>query len=249
MSWVELIDPSNNSCFFANLETGECDWELPVGAKLREKDPNQDEWWELFDENHKLHYYYNTKTMETVWDPPQSNIIPLAKLQKVMKDREDNGKKRQSTLIFTPNLKNLQKTKQTTGNSGLILEDATVPKTYLHGISRPQNDPEAAKKMKDQMIQGYKEDLKKLPNELITDIQNFSISGFAEKYFSKHKRGFIFRKEIPIQELLKFQTYNLSKPLMIQSENFKKDGLKCFKYILAVIIEKFTLDYESKDKF
>jgi hypothetical protein len=238
-AWVELVDPSNNDCFFANLITGECSWVLPEGAQLRQKDPDQEEWWELFDENHKLNYYYNTKTMETVWDPPERNIIPLAKLQKAIKDIEDNGSKRQSTLVFSPNFEKLtltfQEKKDTNQlvaqESRLVLEDSNIS---LNGISNPQNDPEAAKKMKDQMMQNHEKELTRLPDDLVTDIKNFSMIGFAEQYFAKQKSGFIFKKEIQIHELLKYQNKNLKKPLMTQSENYKREGLKCFKNILVV---------------
>ena len=260
MPWIELIDTSSNSCFFANIETGECDWELPDNAILQEKDSNQEEWWELFDENHQLPYYYNTKTMETVWEPPKCPIIPMAKLQKVMKDREDGWRKRKSNLIFNPNFANLEATKDSAlGNisrprekmgrqspeinsrgSRIILENESLSrksstKASLHQISQPRNDPESADKLKQEMFQGYMQVSKKLPNDLISDIQNFSIQGFAEKYFTTQKRGFIFKKKIPIQELLRFQNYKLRKPLMIQSGNFKKEGLQCFNSILAVI--------------
>jgi hypothetical protein len=44
-------------------------------------DPNG-EWWELFDETHRLPYYYNTKTGVTDWvRPHQGTIIPLRALQ------------------------------------------------------------------------------------------------------------------------------------------------------------------------
>ena len=34
---------------FANLATGECVWEPPVGVPVKKTDDNQ--WWELFDQN------------------------------------------------------------------------------------------------------------------------------------------------------------------------------------------------------
>lgn len=34
---------------FANLATGECVWDPPVGVKVKKTDDNQ--WWELFDQN------------------------------------------------------------------------------------------------------------------------------------------------------------------------------------------------------
>ncbi len=34
---------------FANLTTGECVWDPPVGVPVKKTDDNQ--WWELFDQN------------------------------------------------------------------------------------------------------------------------------------------------------------------------------------------------------
>jgi hypothetical protein len=115
-----------------------------------------------------------------------------------------------------------------------VLEESSPRKLSSNGISNPKNDPEAAKKMKDQMMQNHEKELKKLPNDLLTDIKNFSMIDFAEQNFAKQKRGFIIRKEIKIQELLKYQKRKIKKPLMTQSENYKRDGLKCFKNILVV---------------
>ena len=40
------------------------------------------QWWELFDPNTHRFYYYNAASQSTVWHrPPDSDIIPLAKLQ------------------------------------------------------------------------------------------------------------------------------------------------------------------------
>ncbi|CAG8735412.1 7842_t:CDS:2, partial [Racocetra fulgida] len=40
------------------------------------------EWWELWDDNHQLPYYYNTASGQTEWVRPESGtIIPLTKIQ------------------------------------------------------------------------------------------------------------------------------------------------------------------------
>jgi hypothetical protein len=49
-------------------------------VKTRNKDDQ--EWWELFDDNHKLPYYYNTKSGETEWlKPVTGTVIPLISIQ------------------------------------------------------------------------------------------------------------------------------------------------------------------------
>jgi len=46
------------------------------------KNSDENQWWELFDTNTKRNYYYNAKTQRTIWQqPPDADIIPLAKLQ------------------------------------------------------------------------------------------------------------------------------------------------------------------------
>ena len=48
-----LLDKCDFSSFqehmFANLSTGECVWEPPVGVPVKKTDEAQ--WWELFDQN------------------------------------------------------------------------------------------------------------------------------------------------------------------------------------------------------
>ena len=69
---------------------------------------------------------------------------------------------------------------------------------------------------------------------MISDIRQFSIQGFAEKYFAIHKKGFIFKKTIPVEDLLMFQKNNINKPLMVRTKEFKSDAIKCFKTIQKV---------------
>ncbi|KAI9337364.1 hypothetical protein DFJ73DRAFT_849162 [Zopfochytrium polystomum] len=78
----EITDPQTGRVFYANVVTGDCTWDRPVDAVVHPKDPSGNEWWELFDDNHKLPYYYNTKTGETEWLKPETgNVIPLIAIQ------------------------------------------------------------------------------------------------------------------------------------------------------------------------
>ncbi|KAJ3397235.1 hypothetical protein HDU92_000115 [Lobulomyces angularis] len=80
--FVEITDPQTGRLFYANIQTGECTWEKPIDRKVKLKNPDDSEWWELFDENHKLPYYYNTKTGETEWlRPSKGTVIPLISIQ------------------------------------------------------------------------------------------------------------------------------------------------------------------------
>lgn len=46
--WVEIIEPRTGEHMYANLTTGECVWDPPVGVAVKKTNDNQ--WWELFDQ-------------------------------------------------------------------------------------------------------------------------------------------------------------------------------------------------------
>ena len=76
--WVEIYERGER--MYANLISGECQWECPAGAPVKQASSNQ--WWELFDNNTSRFYYYNAFSTITVWHRPiNSDIIPLAKFQ------------------------------------------------------------------------------------------------------------------------------------------------------------------------
>merc|ERR1711990_604950 len=76
--WVEIYERGER--MFANLSSGECQWDAPVGETVKRASDNQ--WWELFDNNTSRFYYYNAYSTITVWHRPiNSDIIPLAKFQ------------------------------------------------------------------------------------------------------------------------------------------------------------------------
>ncbi|KAL5267976.1 hypothetical protein ACHWQZ_G004877 [Mnemiopsis leidyi] len=80
VEWVEIRCPRTGEPLFANLDTGECLWEAPLGATVRAANVNQ--WWELYDSNSHKNYYHNSSTGETVWKKPRgAEILPLTKLQ------------------------------------------------------------------------------------------------------------------------------------------------------------------------
>ncbi|KZT18066.1 hypothetical protein NEOLEDRAFT_237945 [Neolentinus lepideus HHB14362 ss-1] len=78
--WVTLVDPQTQASFYACPATGEVSWDPPVGNFVLP--PSEEgEWWELVDETRNLPYYYHTKSGETVWERPDSFVIPLGVLQ------------------------------------------------------------------------------------------------------------------------------------------------------------------------
>ncbi|XP_076860573.1 rho GTPase-activating protein 39 isoform X2 [Brachyhypopomus gauderio] len=78
--WVEILEPRSREHMYVNLATGECGWDPPAGAPVRQADGNQ--WWELFDPHSSRFYYYNSAARLTVWHRPQgADIVPLSQLQ------------------------------------------------------------------------------------------------------------------------------------------------------------------------
>ncbi|XP_055724343.1 rho GTPase-activating protein 39-like isoform X3 [Salvelinus fontinalis] len=78
--WVEILEPRSRERMYVNLATGECGWDPPLGAPVRQADGNQ--WWELFDSQSGRFYYYNSVGRQTVWHRPQGgDIVPLSQLQ------------------------------------------------------------------------------------------------------------------------------------------------------------------------
>jgi hypothetical protein len=61
-----------------------------------------------------------------------------------------------------------------------------------------------------------------LPVLIKKEILNFNLKGFAKSYFTEQKKGLVFKKVIPINELLSFSKDKLKKPLT------KKLPLKCY---------------------
>lgn len=44
-----------------------------------------------------------------------------------------------------------------------------------------------------------------LPRELVSDIQQFSQSDFAKKYFATHREGIFFRRRVPLEKMMSWQ--------------------------------------------
>ncbi|KAI1320344.1 hypothetical protein EDD11_001145 [Mortierella claussenii] len=77
-----------------------------------------------------------------------------------------------------------------------------------------------------------------LPAELQTSISQFRIAGFAEKYFSTHKKG-LFRRKVPMEKMLLHQKSPLTQPLMVLNKRgVQKDALRCFKIIQKLMGER-----------
>lgn len=83
MSYIESFDPASGRAFFANPDTGDCQWDRPEDATIIPRNVDGNEWLQFEDSNSGQTYYYNTTTKETTWGKPtEGNFIPLNKLKR-----------------------------------------------------------------------------------------------------------------------------------------------------------------------
>lgn len=74
-----------------------------------------------------------------------------------------------------------------------------------------------------------------LPHDLASDIQQFSESDYARQYFSTHRTGFIFRRKVPVAQMMIWQKAPLSSPLLTLNRSLKTDAVKIFKVIQHIM--------------
>ncbi|KAI8061754.1 hypothetical protein BC940DRAFT_370513 [Gongronella butleri] len=121
------------------------------------------------------------------------------------------------------------------------------PAASTSAISQPVNNPDAAMAM--HPTQGGaslarnappppppapSQSQPTLPIGLKQDIKKFAIDGFAQKYFSTHKKG-LFRRKVPMTEMLQWTKDSIKKPLIMMNNDLYKDVIKCFKLIQMIM--------------
>ncbi|KAI0236254.1 hypothetical protein L0F63_003880 [Massospora cicadina] len=97
-----------------------------------------------------------------------------------------------------------------------------------HGILSPTPNKDVAVKMSikngNSKVPPPAENLpKSLPSDLQSDINQFQINGFAQRFFSTHKKG-LFRKKIPLETLLVWSADSLYQPLLVLQGHPADDG-------------------------
>ncbi|KAG8685589.1 hypothetical protein FRC09_014658, partial [Ceratobasidium sp. 395] len=78
-------------------------------------------------------------------------------------------------------------------------------------------------------------DHRMLPRPLAEDILQFQVSDFARRYFSTHKTGLIFRRRVPVEQLMVWQKPPLTSPLLILNRSLHKDAVLIFKVIQRIM--------------
>ncbi|KAK7045719.1 hypothetical protein VNI00_007552 [Paramarasmius palmivorus] len=75
-----------------------------------------------------------------------------------------------------------------------------------------------------------------LPHDLASDIMQFSESEFAKQYFSTHRTGILFRRRIPVVQMMAWQKAPLNSPLLaLNNRSLNKDAVKIFKVIQHIM--------------
>ncbi|EKM52929.1 uncharacterized protein PHACADRAFT_259094 [Phanerochaete carnosa HHB-10118-sp] len=74
-----------------------------------------------------------------------------------------------------------------------------------------------------------------LPDDLASDIQQFSESQFAKQYFSTHRTGFIFRRKVPVEQMMSWQKSPLGSPLLQLNKYLHREAIKTFKSIQRIM--------------
>ncbi|KAK9767399.1 hypothetical protein K7432_002844 [Basidiobolus ranarum] len=305
--WIEIKDPQSTEIYYANPFTGDCAKTIPANALIHPNDPNG-EWWELYDEQNDLNYYYNTLSCQTEWIRPEVGlIIPLAAIQNTaMGRRVSMVLANRSSLIIAENVIKAAEKDRKSGIYPLLnlnnsQHDANSDE--LKGTTSPQSNPKrqdgrwsvstsitetseidvkrvseissrvlensvTVQEPQTEMSQGlsssdtpnfsssnnaadiptYAEKEQfvpplvkndsytpaTLPPQLLEEMNQFKIDGFAQKYFSVHKKG-LFRRKISVEKLLQWSKDSLKQPLLVLNKSAQRDALKCFKIIQKIM--------------
>lgn len=78
-------------------------------------------------------------------------------------------------------------------------------------------------------------DHRTLPRNLAQEIQQFQVADFAKRYFTTHRTGLLFRRRIPVEQLMVWQKGPLSSPLLVLNRSLHKDAVKIFKIIQRIM--------------
>ncbi|VDB91641.1 unnamed protein product [Peniophora sp. CBMAI 1063] len=74
-----------------------------------------------------------------------------------------------------------------------------------------------------------------LPENLSMDIHQFATSDFAKQYFATHRTGIIFKRTVPMEEMMAWQRAPLASPLLNIPRPLHRDAVKIFRVILRLM--------------
>ncbi|KAK3842836.1 MAG: hypothetical protein J3R72DRAFT_367515 [Linnemannia gamsii] len=262
--WWELFDDIHNLPYYYNTKTGQTEWERPHDSSsiisLTAIQASQAKPFSclriLAIERLRIVSMSDEPTSEVLNDSsssivspiytPTESIAPSALATVVVKaqDSTEGPKVTPSKSVRSASsLSFFQKTSHSDTHAG-PLSPPTSPTASRRlstrgGVSpegahanQPTNTPSSPKSTPFTGI------YPSLPAELQSSISQFRIAGFAQKYFSTHKKG-LFRRRVPMERMLLHQKSPLSQPLMVLNKRgVQKDALRCFKIIQKLMGER-----------
>jgi hypothetical protein len=117
----------------------------------------------------------------------------------------------------------------TASRGSLTTPPQRVPSAVMAPVRPPAGSPAAGAKG-GRGLQG----LAVLPQQLQEEIRQFSISGYAEKFFSAQKTwGFMRRKHIAVNDMVTFTDRPITHPLTQISPEVSKAAIKLFAKVMA----------------
>ncbi|KAJ9088740.1 hypothetical protein DSO57_1020145 [Entomophthora muscae] len=161
-------------------------------------------------------------TITTEEPRPESMFSPTSNNEMAETKAETSTQNRASSYVSSSKSSPVETAKKSGISSPTINEDAAIqmsPMTASTNLKPPTPAVDSPKS---------------LPSDLMSEINQFQINGFAQKFFSTHKKG-LFRKKVPLETLLVWSSESLYQPLLVLNKNLHKDALKCFKSIQKIM--------------
>ncbi|KAG0169977.1 hypothetical protein DFQ29_009486, partial [Apophysomyces sp. BC1021] len=258
--WAEVLHSQSNHTFFTDSRRDEClKTYVSNGSNPKlthDADPEQGTWCELWDDKKKIPYYYHTTTRKMLMIPPTDqqiikivtpDLFPLP----TKYDRggaldlvTDNRHIQRSP--FEQNLEDKAGFSIGSKQINLPVRMQSLRASQKSNTKLHRRLSQFSKSRASVVFTRSKTDISpNVPNKVnsppssetlvpFQDINSCAIDGFAQKHFSIHKRG-LFRKTIPIDEILRWTKDPLKQPLLMLNKELHKDALKCFKIIQLVM--------------
>ncbi|KAL6074436.1 Rho GTPase-activating protein 39 [Balamuthia mandrillaris] len=124
------------------------------------------------------------------------------------------------------------------------------PITNIYNNNRLGNSSAEGYNNNNDSQQMLEEELVEIPKDVKVDINKFQLKGYAKKYFAaQKKRRYIFKRQVPLKEMLAFQDKKLLQPLLSShKEGSSNKALLLFETILEYqgVIKKGTHEMQHE---
>ncbi|KAF7730943.1 hypothetical protein EC973_000989 [Apophysomyces ossiformis] len=212
-------------------------------------DPRKGNWCELWDNENKRSYYYNTATGKVSRDAPtDQDIVKILTPESFPMPTKYN---RAGALDLATEDRRFQRPsfeQRSEDKSGFTFgtRQINLPvRMQSLRTSQQKSNTKLHRRLsqfsKSRASVVFSRTKLEIPPDLpskgsvpLQDINSYSSDGFVQKHLSIHKRG-LFRKTVPMDEVLRWTKDHLKQPLLMVNKELHKDALKCFKIIQLVM--------------